>query len=172
VLARIRGCWGRRSAACWSAWTRPGCPSTGGRATTVVVTISLESLRKELGVGDLLGGQALSAAEVRRLACTAGILPAVLDGTGRVLDLGREQRIYTPAQQLALALTQKTCRAEGCQMPGTWCEAHHWTPWAKGGGTDLAQGVLLCSQHHHRVHDPRFTATRLPTGRIQIIRRT
>jgi hypothetical protein len=147
-------------------------PRHGGRATTVVVTISLESLKQELGVGDLLGGEALSAAEIRRLACTADIVPAVLDGTSQLLDLGRAQRIYAPHQHLALVVTQRTCRAEGCDIPGTWCEAHHWRPWAKGGTTDLADGVLLCSHHHHRVHDPEFTATRLPTGRVQITRRT
>src|SRR4051794_36969321 len=147
-------------------------PQHGGRATTVVVTIALESLKQELGVGDLIGGEALSASQIRRLACTAAILPAVLGGKGQVLDLGRGQRIYTPAQHLALQLSQPTCRAEGCDVPATWCEAHHWRPWAHGGSTDLKDGVLLCSHHHHRVHDPAFTATRLPTGRVRITRRT
>ena len=32
----------------------------------------------------------------------------------------------------------RTCRAEGCDIPGTWAEAHHWNPWAAGGRTDLA----------------------------------
>ena len=146
-------------------------PQHGGRATTVVVTIDLASLRQELGVGDLIGGDALSATEVRRLACTAGIRPAVLGGNGEILDLGREQRIFTPAQNLALILRDRRCRAEGCDVLGTWCEAHHWIPWSRGGRTDLANGLLLCSHHHHRVHDPVFTADRLPNGDVRFTRR-
>jgi hypothetical protein len=150
-------------------------PRHGGRATTIVVTIPLESLRKDLGVGTLVGGDGnseLSAGEVRRLACTAEILPAIFDGPSVLLDLGRGQRVFTAPQHLALLLTQPTCRAAGCDIPGTWCEAHHWKPWAQGGATDLADGVLLCSHHHHRVHDPGYTATRAPDGRIHITRRT
>jgi hypothetical protein len=151
-------------------------PRHGGRATTVVVTIGLDSLRKDLGVGELIGGElvggdTLSATEVRRLACTANILPAVLGGKGEILDLGREQRLFTPAQHKALILRDKTCRAQGCDIPGTWAEAHHWIPWSQGGKTDLANGLLLCSHHHHRVHDPRFTADRLPNGDVRFTRR-
>lgn len=147
-------------------------PRHGGRATTVVVTISLESLTKELGVGTLPGGDDLSASEIRRLACTAGILPGIFDGPSLLLDLGREQRVFSPHQHLALQLTQPTCRAAGCDVPAAWCEAHHWEHWARGGRTDLAAGVLLCGHHHHLVHDPRYTATRAPDGRVQLTRRT
>jgi hypothetical protein len=109
---------------------------------------------------------------VRRLACTAGLVPVVLGGAGEILDLGREQRLYTPAQHKALVVRDRTCRAQGCDMPGTWCEAHHWRAWSLGGRTDLANGVLLCSHHHHRVHDHRFTADRLPNGDVRFTRRT
>ncbi|GAA1952118.1 hypothetical protein GCM10009798_09210 [Nocardioides panacihumi] len=146
-------------------------PRHGGRATTVVVTIPLQSLQQELGVGDLIGGEAVSATEVRRLACTAGIVPAVLGGSGEILDLGREQRLFTPAQHKALVIRDRTCRAQGCDIPGTWAEAHHRIPWSLGGKTDLANAVLLCSHHHHRVHDPRFTADRLPNGDVRFTRR-
>ena len=122
-------------------------------------------------MGGLIGGGALSATEIRRLACTAGIVPAVLGGKGEVLDLGREQRAFTPAQQLALILRDRTCRAEGCDIPGTWAEAHHWIPWSRGGKTDLANAVLLCSHYHHRVHDTCFTVDRLPNGDVRFPRR-
>jgi len=65
----------------------------------------------------------------------------------------------------------RTCRAEGCDIPGTWAEAHHWIPWSQGGRTDLTNAVLLCSHHHHRVHDPRFAADRLPNGDVRFNRR-
>ena len=146
-------------------------PEHGGDATTVTVTISLDSLRKELGVGELVGSGPMSASEIRRLACTAHIIPAVLGGRGELLDLGRSRRLFTKAQRRALALLYGTCQAEGCHLPGSWAEAHHWISWAAGGATDLANAVLLCSTHHRRVHDARFTADRLPNGDVRFTRR-
>ena len=100
-------------------------PAHGGDATTVVVTVSLATLRAELGRGEIVSGDRLSAAEVRRLACTASIVPAVLGTRSEVLDLGRSARLFTPAQRKALLLRDRECRAEGCTVPAAWCEAHH-----------------------------------------------
>jgi hypothetical protein len=144
-------------------------PVHGGDATTLIVTLGLEDLRRELGLGDSATGDRLSAAEVRRLACTAQIIPAVLGGKSEVLDLGRSSRLFRPAQRKAMIIRDRECRAEGC----TWCEAHHWTrPWAQGGRTDLADGLLLCSWHHHRAHDATFDASRMPNGDVRFSRRT
>ena len=147
-------------------------PIHGGDATTVIVTIDLNHLRQEAGVGEIVGGTALTAAEVRRLACTANILPAVLGGDSEVLDLGRSQRLFTAAQRRSLLLRSATCQAEGCDIPGTWAEAHHWLAWAAGGATDLDNAALLCSHHHHRAHDPAYLHERLPNGDVRFARRT
>ena len=146
-------------------------PVHGGDATTVLVTISLDALRAELGVGEVIGGDAMSAAEVRRLACTAKVIPIVLGGQGQTLDLGRGRRLLEGVQRKALLLRDKTCRAEGCDIPGTWCEAHHQIPWSQGGSTDLTNAVLLCSHHHHRAHDLQWQADRLPNGDVRFNRR-
>ena len=106
----------------------------------------------------------ITAAQARRLACTAKILPVVLGGDSLPLDLGRTRRLYSPAQRKALLIRDRTCRAEGCDVPGTWCEAHHHDPWHTGGHTDLADGVLFCSHHHHQAHEPRWRLERLPNG--------
>ncbi|MFT4288010.1 MAG: DUF222 domain-containing protein [Nocardioides sp.] len=146
-------------------------PLHGGDATTVTITITLDSLRHELGHGAIIGGDTISAAEVRRLACTANIIPLVLGGHSEILDLGRARRVFDKAQRKALLLRDQTCRAEDCTIPGTWCEAHHWVPWAKGGSTDLANAVLLCNHHHHRAHDHTYDKTRLPNGDVRFARR-
>ena len=139
-------------------------PAHGGDATTVLVTIGLDSLRSELGTGTIVGGEPLSATAIRRLACTAQIIPAVLGGTGEILDLGRTRRLFTPAQRKALRLRDHHCRAEGCTIPATWCEAHHLTPWTHGGNTDLDHGILLCSCTTTALHDPRYQTTSSPTA--------
>ncbi len=64
-------------------------PAHGGDATTLIVTVSLDDLRKDLGTAELGPADKLTAGEARRLACTAQIIPAVLDGKSEVLDLGR-----------------------------------------------------------------------------------
>ncbi|HXH80845.1 HNH endonuclease signature motif containing protein [Nocardioides sp.] len=152
-------------------------PIHGGDATTVVVTVSLEALRAEVAAATLLGGglvpgddltgDTISASDVRRLARNAKILPAVLGGQSEVLDLGRARRIFTPPQRRALLIRDGTCRAEGCDIPGTWSEAHHWIPWTSGGLTDIVNAVLLCSHHHHRAHDSAYQVERLPNGDVR-----
>jgi hypothetical protein len=72
-----------------------------------------------------------------------------------------------------MVLRDKRCRAEGCTMPATYCEAHHLKPWSQGGETNLNDGVLLCSWHHHRAHETQtYRTDRLPNGDIRFIRRT
>ncbi len=157
-------------------------PVHGGDATTVVVTIPLASLQADLAAADLIGaglvpgddltGDRITAAQARRLACTAKIIPAVLGGESLPLDLGRTRRLFSPAQRKALLIRDRTCRAEGCDVPGTWCEAHHRrNPWAEGGRTDLDEGELLCSHHHHRAHDAGHRTERLPNGDVRFHRR-
>ncbi|WP_181641862.1 HNH endonuclease signature motif containing protein, partial [Nocardioides massiliensis] len=148
-------------------------PQHGGMATTIIVRIDLDDLRDGLGVGLLPDDGTIPVSEVRRLACTAGIVPAVLDGDGEVLDLGRTQRLFSAAQRKALALKYPSCAAQGCTIPARWCEAHHaGDPWCEGGRTDLAEGVLLCSWHHHRVHDPTYDHSRHADGSYRFYRRT
>jgi hypothetical protein len=146
-------------------------PLHGGDATTMLVTLDLEVLRSGLGVAQV-GDEPLSAAEARRLACTANIIPVVLGGASQVLDAGRRRRLFTPAQRKVLAATQPTCRAEGCDIPAAWCEAHHAAkPWAGGGLTNVADGVLLCPFHHHRAHDIHYQHERMADGRVRFHRR-
>ena len=156
---------------------RARLPLHGGDATTVLVTIDLETLKSQLSGVGLVGEEPVSAGHARRLACTAQIIPVVQGGRSDVLDLGRGSRSFSAGQRKAMAVRDKRCRAEGCTVPAAWCEAHHAAhpaahPWARGGRTDLDDGVLLCSWHHHRAHDARYDARRLPDGDYRFHRRT
>lgn len=66
-----------------------------------------------------------------RLACTADLVPVVLNGDGVPLHLGRARRLFDEAQRRAMGI-----RARGCDLPAAWCEAHHKTDWCRGGKTD------------------------------------
>jgi len=148
-------------------------PLHGGTPTQVIVTMNYDDLATGVGVGLLDDGTPITAGQVRRLACNAQIIPAVLGGDSDVLDLGRTRRLYNAPQRKALAIRHRECQAEGCTIPATWCEAHHATnPWSRGGKTDLADAQLLCNWHHHRAHDENYIVKTLPNGQVRFHKRT
>ena len=56
----------------------------------------------------------------------------------------------------------------GCDRPPGWCHAHHIIHWIDHGPTDLDNLCLLCSHHHHRIHEGGFQLTRAPDGTLTI----
>ncbi|MCG5441811.1 HNH endonuclease [Micromonospora sp. NIE79] len=132
-------------------------PEHGGEPAQVVVTTSFETLARRLGAGTLDTGPQLTPETVRRLACDAAILPAVLGGSGQTLDVGRQRRLITGPLRRALVLRDRGCAFPGCDRPPRWCDAHHIHHWADGGSTSLTNAVLLCSHHHRHVHSGKWT---------------
>ena len=122
-------------------------------AATVVITLDHDKLAAAVGVAGLDTGDVVTAGDLRRLACGAGLVPAVLDGPSHPLDLGRTSRLFTEHQRIALATRHATCSAEGCERPFAWCELHHRDPWSRGGRTDITEALPLCGFHHRRIHD-------------------
>ncbi|WP_433652192.1 DUF222 domain-containing protein [Micromonospora zamorensis] len=127
-------------------------PDSGGDPAQVVVTTSYDGLTRQLSAGTLDTGFRLTPETVRRLACDAAILPAVLGGTGQVLDVGRQRRLITGPLRRALVLRDSGCAFPGCDRPPRWCDAHHIHHWADGGPTNLDNAVLLCGHHHRHIH--------------------
>jgi hypothetical protein len=162
---------------------RRGVAGTKGQPTTpkatLLVTMDLETLRRELaaghnrrpGCGATLAGATLSAASVRVLACEADIIPVVLGGPSEIVDQGRRRRLVTPGQRIRLAARDKGCTIPGCTVPATWCDAHHVVPWAQGGRSDLSNYALLCPRHHTWVHEVGLTARVTAIGVIWLFRR-
>ena len=147
-------------------------PSSGGVNASIVATVDIEVLQGLLEkAGHLDTGEAISPGELRRLACTAGVLPAVMDGPSHVLDLGRKQRFYSSAQRIVFGIEQGGCIAESCDRPPAWCEAHHPIPWSRNGRTGR-DGELFCARHHTLVHSPLYVMTRLADGSVRFHRRT
>ncbi len=52
------------------------------------------------------------------LGCNATIRAALLAPNGALLDLGRSQRLATPAQKTALLARDGGCVIRGCTVPG------------------------------------------------------
>jgi len=127
-------------------------PDSGGEKPHLVVTLSWQQLRDQIGHGLLDTGDLLTPATMRRLACDAVIIPAVLGGDGQVLDVGRARRLIDGPLRRALVLRDKGCAFPGCDRPARWCHGHHVRSWADGGPTSLANSALLCGFHHREIH--------------------
>jgi hypothetical protein len=132
--------------------------------TTIVVRLDLDTLTGSLGTAQndtarngaaRIDGaeQPISAATARKLAADADIIPLVLGGNSEILDLGRKRRLFTRAQKLALIDRDGGCAWSNCNKPPAYTEVHHLKWWKKHAGpTNLLNGVLLCSTHHHLLH--------------------
>ncbi|MEJ5868599.1 DUF222 domain-containing protein [Pseudokineococcus sp. 5B2Z-1] len=135
----------------------PGSPtgvsSEGGARARVVVTMDLSALAGAVAGAGLLADDApLSAGAVRRLACDAEVVPAVLGSRSEPLDVGRAAYTVTPAQRRALAIRDRGCIGPDCDAPVSRTQAHHVVHWADGGPTDLSNLALVCGHDHRRVH--------------------
>lgn len=95
---------------------------------------------------------AVSIATAERYLCASGAIPILFDDDGGVLNLGREQRLFSEKQRIALAARDGGCLM--CDRPPSWCEAHHIDHWDEHRGrTDIDSGVLLCRFCHLNVHN-------------------
>ncbi|UIJ35160.1 HNH endonuclease signature motif containing protein [Allobranchiibius sp. GilTou73] len=116
------------------------------------------------GIGRTTDGDHLDAGTLRRLACDADLIPAVLGTESEPLDVGRAKRLFTGGLRTAIIHRDQHCTFPGCDRPPDWCDAHHVRPWWAGGETTLTNAALLCARHHTIVHRDLLTATVTPTG--------
>jgi hypothetical protein len=133
---------------------------TGGhRPAELLVLIDFETFQSgthEDTVCETYDGQPIPPSVVRRLACEANIIPVVLSGDGRVLDVGRARRLATADQRRALRAMHRTCATPDCPVRFGDCDIHHLQEWRDGGMTNLENLLPLCSKHHHLVHEGRW----------------
>ena len=151
----------------------------------VTLTIAASSLRSgglqregglhPIEVGEL-GGSFVSCEAARRLSCDSDVVDVVEDDNGVPLSVGRKRRTISGPLKRALRERDKTCTYPGCTNY-LFLEAHHVKHWADGGETSLRNACLLCTTHHHYVHEygyvieldadqrPRF---RDPHGRLVV----
>ena len=121
----------------------------------VVVQITAADLEAREGQGWTSGVLAgLPVPVIERKACTGGVRLLVTGVRGEPLHLGRVQRLFTSAQKKALLVAAGgRCQYPGCRVPGPFLEAHHAAWFHRDHGpTDVENGVMLCSFHHHLVH--------------------
>ncbi len=103
------------------------------------------------GSAEIPGAGPVPPAELARLACNSDFYGVLFSGNGSPLWHGRRVRLATDAQWRSLIARDRGCVV--CGAAPSRCEAHHLVPWSRGGVTDLDALALICSHHHHLVHD-------------------
>jgi hypothetical protein len=138
-------------------------------ATTLVVRTDVATLTDGIGHGTIDGlTTPVSAGTIRRLAASAGVIPAVLGTDSLPLDLGRTARLFSPAQRIALAERDGGCAC--CGLDAAYTEAHHLAWWKRDTGpTDSSNGVLLCPPCRTRVHQDGWRIRVDEQGRVWFI---
>ncbi len=136
------------------------------QATTLLVKVDYDALTGRLTNASLIDDTPIDLDELRRIACDAGVIPAIFNAEGAPLYLGRKQRAATQAQRLALQARDKHC--VGCGIRATACESHHILWWEHGGTTDITNLVLLCRSCHIKIHKHNHTLTTNPQGKYQL----
>ena len=134
----------------------------GARRPAAQLLVTLADLESGTGAAYFEGQtEPVSAATAQRLVCESGVQPILFGTEGNVLDLGRELRLFTRRQRIALAARDGGCIWTGCDRPPSWCEAHHINEWRRDHGkTDVDDGVLLCKHHHLLLHNNHWRIVR------------
>jgi hypothetical protein len=126
----------------------------GSRVPAVKLLVNAEALEADGGHGRIEGVDIpVSLSTVQRAVCSTSTV-AIEFLTDQPLNVGREQRLFTRRQRIALAARDGGCLWPTCDRPPSWTEAHHTWQWKRDHGkTDIADGILLCRHHHMLLHN-------------------
>lgn len=132
----------------------------GPDPTMVVVHVDAETLEDDDGGGNgSVNGVQVAADTVRRLLCDSSIEANVEGPDGTCIGIGRIDR--HPPRWLRRRIAhrdQHHCRFPGCGRRIR--QIHHVSWWNRDHGpTDSWNLVGLCWQHHHLVHEGRWTVS-------------
>jgi len=112
--------------------------------------------------------QPLTPACAESYLCDCTIHAIVRDADHAPISFGRAR--YTVPRKLfrQVAARDGGCRFPGCDRNVRHCDAHHIKYWRHNGTTDYDNLVLLCSRHHHTVHQQQLELKLLPNGQLDI----
>src|SRR5699024_3593886 len=105
-------------------------------------------------------GTPIPYGQLAKLLCDGEFHRVVFGPEGQVLDSGRTERLFTPAQARAIIARDRHCQYPGCAAPPGIGEIHHCLWWYHGGHTSTDNAILLCWWHHTLVHQRHLTITR------------
>ncbi|HRB04962.1 MAG TPA: DUF222 domain-containing protein [Ilumatobacteraceae bacterium] len=96
--------------------------------------------------------------------CDCRIHVILRDADGTPHSFGRTFPLVPSRLFKQIAARDGGCRFPGCDRPVKWTDAHHIHWWEHGGTTSYDNLILLCSRHHHYVHQQTIDIDLMPTG--------
>jgi hypothetical protein len=136
----------------------------GGERFQLMVRLDQDVLAPDGVYAATLGdGTRLSAEALRRVACDCGIVTLGSDENRTALSIGRRSRSIPSAIRRSLTLRDRGCCFPGCSHE-RFLHGHHIQHWLYGGETSLENLVLLCTHHHHLVHEGGWSVARTSDG--------
>ncbi|SIR89470.1 TIGR03618 family F420-dependent PPOX class oxidoreductase [Williamsia sterculiae] len=106
-----------------------------GLPAQVIVTMTLDELEAETGIATTASGGHPPVRDALALAGTSRPLLALLDDKDRPLFFGRQRRLASADQRMALIASQRGCTRPGCDNPDTRVAVHHVQVTANMGGS-------------------------------------
>jgi len=143
------------------------------KASTQVIIVTEQGVvdgTNPQGSSEIIGVGPVPPAILRTLSPDTELAGMIYDRTGRVLWLGRNQRLANAAQRLAVAVRDRGCFQ--CGAPIHRCELHHIQEWHRDGGrTDIDNLVAVCRRHHKQLETDNLVVRPDPNGGYQAIPR-
>ncbi len=121
----------------------------GGWIADITVLAHVDDATGKL-IGEFSDGSRLPATVLDALSCNARWTGLVFDRAGDAIWRSRSRRTVTDTQWQALLATYGGCFH--CGAPSGMCQAHHITPYSKGGATSLENLIMVCWNCHHKIH--------------------
>lgn len=120
------------------------------------IAVRLRSLTSQWLTGNGAGSGFLPRAVALAELCDTVVQRVITGPDSQPLDIGRKTRIVPPDIRAALVARDRGCIIGDCDIPASWCHAHHIQHWAQGGSTALSNLALLCDHHHAQLHAGRW----------------
>lgn len=98
---------------------------------------------------------------IYRIRCDVGTTPITLTGQRQILSIGHHHRVFSDPIRRAILARDRGCAVPGCHWAASLCELHHVKYWSQDGETSTDNGVVLCSHHHHAIHEGQLQITRI-----------
>ena len=143
------------------------------KASTQVIVVAEQGVvdgTKPRGRCEIIGVGPVPREILRTLSPDTELAGLIYDRAGRVLWLGRRQRLANAAQRLAVAVRDGGCVQ--CGAPMHRCELHHIQEWHRDRGrTDVENLVAVCRRHHKQLETDNLQVRADPNGGYQAVPR-
>lgn len=136
----------------------------------VTVVVDVNDLAEGTGYGEFLDGTPVPTGRIRCMAANGWVTRLMTSGN-QLLNVGRSERLATPAIRRAVAWRDRKCVVRGCTVPAQYCQVDHTIEWRDEGETSYDNNALNCVWHNNwkARHQGRIDPVTHDNGRVEYI---